>query len=1425
MKGDFSRFTHDPQKHYTTILKQQGRVALDADWNEYVEMRDDLERTQSQDVIGVCGVPKSSGGFTIGFKIISPTPELTLPDLTISAGHLYVDGLLCTIEQPITYLTQPDYPAPLALEPGEGRTDLIYLDVWQRHITAIEDPEIREKALGGPDTTTRLKTIWQVKVIKDVGHLSKCNEKIQGWPPTPGGGRLSTRIESGTSVEDPCLITTVSGYRGLENKLYRVEIHDEQIPTFKWSCDNGAIAFPIEFIPGKPKQIKLPVSARDGFQMLSKGDWVEISGDQTELNGGPGLLTQIEESNSTQRTFTLKDDVSAYSQESHPKIRQWNSGATQVTDAWIELEKGIQIRFSGTPLQCGDYWVFTARTANQEIDILAETPPQGITHHYCKLALLTWQMAGEQWQPVVRDCRPDFPPLTDIEAEDVRFNNTQCQLPDTETVQDALDRLCAERDFRHHNKHLHGWGIVCGLQVICHSEREKVTIRKGYAIDCEGNDIYLKDSEDLNLIAQIQQQPALENPLLDQDGNGKVWLTLELDEDYNYCFRVEPYDSAKENFRSLLNGTLFMDFYNTCIQSLVDFVKQEFTVSPEEAKDLVDPAQKRFTTFLNLLWQFVNPENGRYIFLSETEHDILLNFYKGLKDLLQSKTYCAMFDDDRPFPESYPFSDSKLSTIFGKSLLQSNLNPHRRIRIDPTGKIAYTVGADNTIHVYDLGQELMLAELTFPGEEDVKMQDVACSADGKQLYAVATVQDKDTLFAIADIEELNYTWHSMTVVCGLKIVTLATDPLGSRYLYAIGKGKGIFKIDPDNLQEFALHPTPLGESFNAVGHLVIVEAQETAMAFATARQQNSALSDQYDSVRRIKLSGGYPSITFQLQAKDDEGTLQTFSGDDDIALIRGSQRKSDKLYAVVNPLGDQNNKSIFAFYNVTQSDSAQTPRIIDLGLTDEIRMVYNPKTGYLLLSCEESFCIRLMDVQKDALVAEYRHPVQIFPLSLVVSPQKDYVYALNYFSSTISKIPIDRLTPEKQLDLNTLADYRNAILEAFVDLLGEFLQYAKDCFCQRFLVNCPECSAEEKIYLAGISIKKYKVDHICNFSRRRYVKSFPTVAYWLSVIPIMPLLKHGFKTLCCAILPDFFSNVQMQAHETSFTHVSGKQMQSGLQFVKKQDVRSYLKDNAAKIQVNQKLFRDWAKDIVFNPPKEPPKPDVKQRDIINQRLDDVRRRLEQSDIVVKKVETYNPALGRKNLLRFTQAPVNLAPGSQVILCEEQGVVRYYAIAEEPPEAIQEIQTELADQKIAVDSKVSTLQQQVDTQNTLLADLQMSAQKIQAQDQEILNLQTTLQTLQINFENVKATSQQAIKERDQEISNLQTTLQSLQTNFERVEAANQQTLTAQVQEIQTLQKTLETLHTDVKGIEKLREEVDLLKRQRTRGQRKKDEDTR
>ena len=55
-----------------------------------------------------------------------------------------------------------------------------------------------------------------------------------------------------------------------------------------------------------------------------------------------------------------------------------------------------------------------------------------------------------------------------------------------------------------------------------------------------------------------------------------------------------------------------------------------------------------------------------------------------------------------------------------------------------------------------------------------------------------------------------------------------------------------------------------------------------------------------------------------------------------------------------------------------------------------------------------------------------------------------------------------------------------------------------------------------------MSIRGGSVYKVCNFSRRRYVKSFPTVGYWLSLVPVLPALREALGEFCCRVLTEFF---------------------------------------------------------------------------------------------------------------------------------------------------------------------------------------------------------------------------------------------------------------------------------------------------------------
>lgn len=226
MKGDFSRLTFDPRKHYVGVLHQQGRVWLDSDWNEDIFERLAALQKELCDVVGSSGVPSPGTAFQV-----SPSTDPVNPDnFHIAGGRCYVNGIPCQFEADTTYFGQPDLwdPLPVPLpHDGSTLTALIYLEVWYRLVTYLEDDSIREVALGGPDTSTRLKTIVQVKVAP----LPSGNDAIdcsgsRKFLPVAGNGTLTTLQPTAASSTDLCKLPDPSSFTGRKNHLYRIQVHD-----------------------------------------------------------------------------------------------------------------------------------------------------------------------------------------------------------------------------------------------------------------------------------------------------------------------------------------------------------------------------------------------------------------------------------------------------------------------------------------------------------------------------------------------------------------------------------------------------------------------------------------------------------------------------------------------------------------------------------------------------------------------------------------------------------------------------------------------------------------------------------------------------------------------------------------------------------------------------------------------------------------------------------------------------------------------------------------------------------------------------------------------------------------------------------------------------------------------------------------------
>jgi len=115
MKADLTRSTFHREKHYSGVVMQQGRVQLDADWNEQVDIGGHLDETTRVDVIGACGIPVHAAGFALSALDGSS-------DLALSAGRAYVDGIVCENDaSPIGVVQVGDQELGLESVVADGR--------------------------------------------------------------------------------------------------------------------------------------------------------------------------------------------------------------------------------------------------------------------------------------------------------------------------------------------------------------------------------------------------------------------------------------------------------------------------------------------------------------------------------------------------------------------------------------------------------------------------------------------------------------------------------------------------------------------------------------------------------------------------------------------------------------------------------------------------------------------------------------------------------------------------------------------------------------------------------------------------------------------------------------------------------------------------------------------------------------------------------------------------------------------------------------------------------------------------------------------------------------------------------------------------------------------------------------------------------
>lgn len=418
---DISRSAYYFEKDYADLSMQQGRVLTDDDFNEGRHIARELQRRTGVDLVGPYGSPDE------GFSVISgsATADKNGIDFEIHNGTLYIGGIRLELSAKETFKLQKNWLQYTEVLANANDIHLVYVEVWQQPVSAVEDSELFEVALGGPDTATRLRTMWRVKLhkLKNSKYDDCTNawrELVDEWKEGADVGAVagtltaSNELIPDTTLEvafdtksvqkDLCKPSVAGGYLGAENQAIRVQILDDM--HFTWGFDNGSPLYRVTVSTDKNSKktfVKLITEPKDQAHWPKAGQVVEflpwsailVNGEKLAEELQPGHLAKIEsgyDPDDKHKSFSITpatalpekygekwDDRSdsknllvnpfnGLKLDEYLFMRVWDRGDDLTSNPKITIADkaklgttGLDVTFNNKDRRPGDYWIIAAR--------------------------------------------------------------------------------------------------------------------------------------------------------------------------------------------------------------------------------------------------------------------------------------------------------------------------------------------------------------------------------------------------------------------------------------------------------------------------------------------------------------------------------------------------------------------------------------------------------------------------------------------------------------------------------------------------------------------------------------------------------------------------------------------------------------------------------------------------------------------------------------------------------------------------------------------------------------------------------------------------------------------------------------------------------------------------------------------------------
>jgi Family of unknown function (DUF6519) len=441
MSSDRARVSYNRDRQYRTVVAQQGRVTLEADWNEAQQIASDEQREQLLDIVGSSGTPDD------GYRVLETgSVPADAFDFSVQKGTMYAGGMRAVLSENLAYSKQsdwldwesdPDWVDPSTLQ---GASEFVYLLLREQEVSAVEDSALREPALGGPDTMQRTRLIQHIARLQtegqncaDVLELARKRWLERGFEfdaatmYLTASATLQVDFLESEPADDPCDPEARGGYLGAENQLIRVQISSTNPTKLVWGFDNASFLYRVTATNGTT--LKLQSAPVDDFHRPRSGQAVEILRSAAELEDGEyvasptGIVqTLTAPYNPDTQEIVLPNALPEVYTERTPQLflRVWEEELPFTPGAPVTLGKtGLQVTLASPanlPFPEGTFWFFAVRpmlptTIYPQRYEDAPQPPEGPRLWVCPLAVIGW---NKRIIGVLEDCRSRFEDLVTL---------------------------------------------------------------------------------------------------------------------------------------------------------------------------------------------------------------------------------------------------------------------------------------------------------------------------------------------------------------------------------------------------------------------------------------------------------------------------------------------------------------------------------------------------------------------------------------------------------------------------------------------------------------------------------------------------------------------------------------------------------------------------------------------------------------------------------------------------------------------------------------------------------------------------------------------------------------------------------------------------------------------------------------------------